>query len=139
MKPQLSVLVVSLIGLATLGAAGGGQTSPRPFLGLWEGVDVNDGSQRTISITDRDSDGQVEVDSHDTYWTLCAGDRGLERATGSVLRDGVLETTGLVTCFDSGVQVPVTQTYELSRRDDTLLATPHGTSLTAITLHRVSE
>ena len=138
MRAKLSVLVVSVISLATLGAADRGHTSLRPFLGLWEGVDVNDGSRRTISITDRDGDGQAEVDSHDSYWTLCTGDRGLERATGGV-RDGVLETTGLVTCFESGVQVPVTQTYELSKRDGTLLATPLGTSLTAIILHRVSE
>lgn len=139
MRAQLTVLVVSVIGLATIGAADRDQPSHRPFLGLWEGVDVNDGSRRTISISDRDGDGQVEVNSHDTYWTLCAGDRGLEHATGGVRRDGVLETTGLVTCFESGVQVAVTQTYELAKRDDTLLGTPQGTSLTAIILHRVSE
>ena len=139
MRAQLGVLVVSMLGLATLGAADSGRTSLRPFLGLWEGVDVNDGSKRTISISDPDGDGQLEVNSHDTYWTLCAGDRGLERATGGVRRNGVVETSGLVTCFESGVQIAVTQTYELSSRDGTLLATPHGTSVTAIVLHRVSN
>ena len=139
MKTQLSVLVVSVLGLATLGAADRDHMSHRPLLGLWEGVDVNDGSKRTVSIADADGDGQIEVNSHDTYWTLCAGDRGLERATGGVRRNGVLETNGIVTCFDSGVQVAVTQTYELSNRGGTLLATPLGTSLTAIVLHRVSH
>jgi len=138
MRAQLSVLVVSVLGLATLGAADRDSASHRPFIGLWEGVDVNDGSRRTVSIADPDGDGQIEVNSHDTYWTLCAGDRGLERATGGVRRNGVLETNGLVTCFESGVQIAVTQTYELSSRDGTLLATPHGTSVTGIVLHRVS-
>ena len=109
------------------------------MLGLWEGVDINDGSKRTISITDRDGDGTFEVASRDTFWTLCDGDRGLELAAGDVRADGVLETAGLVTCFNGVPGVPVQQTYEFSRRDDTLLATPHGTTLRAITLHRVSN
>ena len=111
----------------------------RHFLGLWEGVDVNDGSKRTVSITDHDDDGIFEVDSRDSFWTLCEGDRGLERATGGVRPDGVLETDGLVTCFSNGITVPVDQTYEYSRREDTLFATPGGTPLMPVTLHRVSD
>jgi len=100
---------------------------------------VNDGGKRTVSITDNDGDGILEVASRDTYWTLCDGDRGLELATGRVGRDGVLETDGEVTCFDSMPPLPIHQTYELSKRDDTLLATPVGTSLLPVTLHRVSD
>ncbi len=109
------------------------------LLGLWEGVDVNDGSKRTISITDRDDDGVFEVASRDTYWTLCQGDRGIEVASGEVRRDGVLATDGLVMCFETGDEIPVHQTYEYSRDEDTLFATPDGTNLIPITLHRVSD
>ncbi|HSC26890.1 MAG TPA: hypothetical protein VLD67_06425 [Vicinamibacterales bacterium] len=133
------ILLVST-ALVVTSAAGGvdNQSANRHFLGLWEGVDVNDGSRRTVSITDRNGDGILEVASHDSYWTLCDGDRGIELATGSVRRDGVLETDGLVTCFENAQEVPVRQTYEFSRQADTLFATPHGTPLTPIHLHRVS-
>jgi len=134
----LLVILVALI--VTMGAGTArGQSSHPQFLGLWEGVDPNDGSKRTISIADRDGDGTFEVASRDTYWTLCDGDRGLELASGGVRADGVLETAGLVTCFDGAPGIPVQQTYEFSRRDHTLLATPHGTTLLPITLHRVSD
>ena len=133
-------LPVILMGLVvTMGAGARDQSSNRIFLGLWEGVDINDGSKRTISITDRAGDGMFEVASRDTFWSLCNDDHGLELAEGPVRPDGVLETTGLVTCFDGAPGVPVQQTYEFSRQEDTLLATPHGTTLQAITLHRVSE
>ncbi|MEJ2085351.1 MAG: hypothetical protein P8Y44_06700 [Acidobacteriota bacterium] len=109
------------------------------FLGLWEGVDVNDGSKRTISITDHENDGVFEVASRDTFWTLCNGDRGLEIASGVVDDEGILVTEGVVNCFDDPTQLPIQQTYEYSRRSDTLVATPLGTGLIPITLHRVSD
>jgi hypothetical protein len=139
MKRVLEVLFITFVSVVMLAASGReGRSANRHFLGLWEGVDVNDGSKRTISITDRDRDGIFEVAARDTYWTLCDGDRGIELSTGSVRYDGVLATDGLVTCFDDSIEVPVMQTYEYSKREDTLFATPHGTDLLPITLHRVS-
>ena len=139
MKRIVAVLFIAVVSATMLGASGKHQRSNRQFLGLWEGVDVNDGSKRTISITDHDDDGVVEVAARDTYWTLCEGDRAIELATGGVRHDGVLATNGIVTCFDTLEEVRVMQTYELSRRNDTLFATPHGTPLLPITLHRVSR
>jgi hypothetical protein len=133
-------LLIGLTALITIVGAGtaNGQAHAR-FLGLWEGVDINDGSKRTISITDIDGDGAFEVMSRDTFWTLCNGDRGLESATGRVRRDGVLETEGLVTCFDGAPPLPIRQTYELLRREGSLLATPQSATLVPIVLHRVSS
>lgn len=111
----------------------------RDFLGLWQGVDLNDGSLRSISITDRERDGILEVAARDTYWTLCLGDRGIEIASGRVQHDGVLITDGLVMCFETGDEIPVQQTYEYSRREETLFATAVGTGLIPVSLHRVSE
>lgn len=138
---RLSGLLSLATILAVSSAAGGGRSSAvnRHFLGLWEGVDVNDGSKRTISITDPDGDGILEVASRDTYWTLCSGDRGIELATGGVRHDGVLETKGRVTCYEDQSGVDIMQTYEFSRREGTLFATPLGTGLIPITLHRVSK
>lgn len=136
----LVVATISAIAVAGDGNGGGsGQGASRHFLGLWEGVDVNDGSLRHISITDHDRDGVFEVASRDTYWTLCDGDRGIELAVGGVGRDGVLSTDGWVTCFETGIELPVQQTYRYSRHDDTLLATPSVPNLVPITLHRASQ
>lgn len=132
--PAVLVAVVVAAGAAPLQT----QSSNRNFLGLWEGVDINDGSLRTVSITDADGDGMLEAASRDTYWTLCDDDQGLELAAGVVGADGVLTTNGLVTCFNGAPGVAVQQTYEFSRREDTLFATPHGTTLLPVTLHRVA-
>ena len=135
-----SLLVLAFVLLVVVAAGGAGRGSAdRHFLGLWEGVDVNDGSKRTISIADRDTDGTFEVAARDSFWTLCEGDRGLELATGRAGDDGVLQTEGVVTCFENDIEIPVRQTYEYSRSADTLFATPVGTSLSPITLHRVSD
>lgn len=144
MKRVLGVLFITIVSMTMLAASGiRSRNANRHFLGLWEGVDVNDGSKRSISITDRDRDGIFEVAARDTYWTLCQGDRGLEAAMGSIRYDGVLETEGLVTCWDESggieTQVKVTQEYQYSRRANTLYATAVGTGLIPITLHRVSE
>lgn len=141
MKRLLGLVVASTLLLFTLAASGGDSDRRgrhRYLLGLWEGVDVNDGSKRTVSITDRDRDGTFEVDSRDTYWTLCDGDRGLEMAVGDVRDDRVLETVGVVTCFGTDIEIDVIQTYVYSRREDTLLATPVGTGLAPVVLHRIT-
>ena len=135
MKRVMMILFVATVAVVMLAAGGTKSRSvERHFLGLWEGVDVNDGSKRTISITDHNRDGVLEVASRDSYWTLCNGDRGIELAAGGVRRDGVLATDGLVTCFEDGSEVFVMQTYEFSKREDTLFATPIGTHLIPITL-----
>jgi hypothetical protein len=131
---SLAVVAVALIGATSSGK----RNMSRHFLGLWEGVDVNDGSLRTVSITDQNRDGVLEVASRDTFWTLCDGDRGLELASGDVGYDGVLTTSGTITCFEAGSELEVMQTYEISRRERTLFATPLGTGLMPVTLHRVS-
>ena len=145
----VAVVVSVLVAVATLAAEPtvvaaesadlekrGGQD--KRFLGLWEGVDPNDGSRRTISITDNDDDGELEVAARDTFWSLCDGDRGIELATGTIV-DGVLVTLGTVQCFDTGVKITIEKTYELNKKQNTLLATPLGTGLVAPTLHRVSN
>ena len=144
MKRALGVLFIAVVSMTMLAASGmGGRNSTRDFLGLWEGVDVNDGSKRSISITDHDGDGVVKVAARDTYWTLCQGDRGLETAMGRVDRDGMLKTDGTVVCFDAFGNVEseadVKQVYKLSRRERTLVAAAITTTLIPITLHLVSE
>jgi hypothetical protein len=118
---------------------GAGAPKNRDFTGLWKAVDRNDGAERTFCITDEDGDGEYDVAIRDTYWTLCAGDRGVHRATGRVDADGALVVTGPLVCFDTGAELEVTVRLEHSKRTDTMRETALGTTLVSNTLHRVSR
>jgi len=132
------LVATAAAGLLAVSPSGGG--ADKDFAGLWEAVDRNDGALRTFSIADRDGDGVFEVAIRDTYWTLCAGDRGLHRGTGVVAPDGAsMLVTGPLTCFESGQEVEVQVLLEYSRSTDTLLETPLGTPLVSNTLHRVTR
>lgn len=80
------------------------------FAGLWEGVDIVDGSLRTVAIADLDGDGIWDVHAHDTFWTLCAGPQGIAAMTGTIEADGVLRVKGIVRCPD-GKEIDGEATY----------------------------
>lgn len=136
MRTLLALAVLGFL-LALLASA----LTPTPrktgFTGLWEAVDSNDGSLRTLTITDPDQDGVLEVLAHDSYWSLCGDDRGLYRATGSVDRDGNLVVAGTVTCFETGIAVPVETIYEPF--DGGVWEIPLGVPLERVPLVRASR
>ncbi len=86
------------------------QAREAALTGLWQGVDSVDGSLRTLSIEDLDGDGTYEVLGHDSYWSLCEGSRGLERASGKVGEDGILRVAGSIHCA-SGKAVDIETTF----------------------------
>ena len=43
----------------------------RFFIGLWEGIDIEDGSALLLSISDTDGDGILEVRATDTFFSNC--------------------------------------------------------------------
>lgn len=86
------------------------QDSDASFAGLWEGVDIVDGSLRTVAIADLDGDGVWDVHAHDTYWTLCEGPQGVAVMTGTIEADGVLRVKGTVRCPD-GKEIEGESTY----------------------------
>ena len=62
-----------------------------PIVGLWEGIDFDDGATHLRSIR-RNKDGTFSVAGNATYFMLCGGtDRGLINGTG-VAENGVLKT-----------------------------------------------
>jgi hypothetical protein len=81
------------------------------LVGLWSGVDNVDGSLRTVSISDPNGNGVYTVLAHDTYWSLCEGDRGIGRTTGSADEYGIIHAAGTVKCH-SGQTIDLKVDFE---------------------------
>ena len=83
----LLLVLLSVVLLASIVSADEGSKGRNAyFVGLWEGVDPNDGSRRTVSISDNDRDGVYELIQYDTFWTLCGDDRAVATGTATVGR-----------------------------------------------------
>ncbi len=91
-----------------------------PVVGLWEGIDFDDGASHLRSIR-RNEDGTFSVSGNATYYTMCGGtDRGLINGTG-VVENGVLKTKVSLTCFNNGRTIEGLETnYVLDRKNGTL-------------------
>ncbi len=119
-------------------AASSGGGNETYFIGLWEGVDLNDGSRRTVSISDNDRDGVYDLAQYDTFWTLCGDDRGVTAGSATLGSDGLLHFQGTLTCLSNGTTVPFTVDYQAVRHSDILVEIPVGVPLSPDTLHRIS-
>lgn len=134
----LLVIVLAILFVSMVNAAGNGGGNDSYFIGLWEGVDLNDGSRRTVSISDNDRDGVYDLAQYDTFWTLCGDDRGVTAGSATLGSDGLLHFQGTLTCLSSGLTVPFTVDYQAVRHSDILVEIPVGVPLSPDTLHRVS-
>ncbi|GJM41192.1 MAG: hypothetical protein DHS20C20_14740 [Ardenticatenaceae bacterium] len=137
---RLSIIVLVLLSavflVSMVSADGNGGAN---FVGLWQGVDVNDGSLRTISISDNDRDGYFEVLLHDEYWSLCGDGRGAYNGFGSINSEGKLFVQGTLFCSPSGTATNLSVTYDFVRFSDTLIEDPGNEFLEPGTLHRISS
>ena len=84
----ISIVVFSIILASTVQA--GGLFQKLYFIGLWQGVDNNDGSEAQRAIT-LNSDGTFNIIGQEPYTNGCGGDRGLVTGTG-VLEGGVINS-----------------------------------------------
>lgn len=131
----VALAAIFLVSIVSADSGGSGSY----FVGLWEGVDPNDGSRRTISVSDNDRDGVFDVWHYDTFWSLCGDDRGVTAGSATVSAGGVLHYEGTLTCLSTGTQVPFMVDYEAFRFSDTLVEIPIGVPLAPATLHRTSS
>jgi hypothetical protein len=99
-----AVLVTTaiLISSVTVFAAG-----PSPFVGHWEGIDI-DGSDIRLSIGGP-SDGPFQITWTESYISFCDGKAGILRGTGEVdpEDENMLEADLWVECFTTGVSIPL--------------------------------
>ncbi len=106
MKRLLAVSVfvfITVFGMTALA----GDYFPKKFyfIGLWQGIDLTDGSEVQRSIT-YNRDGTFTILGYETFYTGCEGDRGIVEAT-AVLEDGALISKDFtLTCFkENGLEV----------------------------------
>ncbi len=93
----VSIVVFSIILASTVQA--GGLFQKLYFIGLWQGVDNNDGSEAQRAIT-LNSDGTFNIIGQEPYTNGCGGDRGLVTGSG-VLEGGVINSYDFtLTCFN---------------------------------------
>jgi hypothetical protein len=103
------------------GSADGPRTRAADFIGLWGGVDLDDGSSAQRAIT-CDEDRSCRILGSDQFFSFCDdhGGRGILEGTGP-LENGVIEVPDYaLTCRD-GTRIVLPVTFSLDRRNGTLL------------------
>ena len=83
-----TVIILVLAWGASIAMAAPGY--PTEFTGVWQGVDPDDGSLQTLTITETERRA-VQVLVHDTWFTLCGGDRGLGKGLGILISPKILD------------------------------------------------
>ncbi len=104
------------------------------FIGLWGGVDPEDGSEVLVSIHN-DDDGTLELLWHESRWFNCGGsDNAVLTATGGTVLDGVLSfETAIISCFDMPSDIDVAPYPIKSNRKANTIFTDD------ISLHRIDS
>ncbi len=138
---RFSIIVLVFVGAIFLASLVSADEGSNPnFVGLWEGVDPNDGSRRTVSISDNDRDGVYDLLQYDTYWSLCGDDSAVTTGAATLGSDGILHFQGSLTCRSTGATIPsFAVDYELVPFSNTLKEIPIGVPLTPATLHQTSS
>jgi hypothetical protein len=109
------------------------------FVGLWEGIDDNDGSEAQRSIT-LNSDGTFKIIGQETNIIGCNG-RGMLTGTG-VLEDGIIIVNEYkITCHDDPPSGPFyfIATYKPNKLNGTLIEDCPGSDFLPMNLHKISK
>ena len=92
----ISLVVFSLILVSTAQAD---VLFKRYFVGLWEGIDPNDGSESQRSIT-LNTDGTFNITGQEPYTFGCKGERGFVKATGQLVNGVIISEDFKLFCFN---------------------------------------
>jgi hypothetical protein len=71
------------------------------FIGLWQGIDPNDGSEVLRSIT-KNNDGTFNIIGSETFFHGCDGGRGIATGTGVLEDDVLISEDFTLECYDVG-------------------------------------
>ena len=132
----ITVVVFSLILASTVQA--GGLFQKLYFIGLWEGVDLSDGSevQRLITLN---RDGTFNIVGREPYTHGCRGERGVVSGTG-VLEGGVLVSDDFtLTCFNGYGPFTDRAEYTPDKLNGTLIEEFPDSGFGGESLHKVSN
>ena len=97
--------MIAIATLVTVGLSGQSVLADNEreisIVGLWEGIDPDDGANQLRSIT-RNENGTFSLTGSSTYLSLCGGtDRAVIIGT-EVVENGVLKAKSALTCFNDG-------------------------------------
>lgn len=140
MKNMLIMIVTLFVLGVSLTSHAGSERTER-FVGLWEGVDPEDGALQVLSVTDN-NDGTVKLLLYATFWTRCDGERGIAQATAKVSEDQSLKSDDyVITCFktDETVDIEVEVITLTLNSDETLTEDRSALDAPSVTYHRVSK
>jgi len=132
-------LVVMFSIIIPLTAQAGGIFEKLYFVGLWEGIDDNDGSEAQRSITLK-SNGKFKIIGQETNIIGCNG-RGMLTGTG-VLEDEIIIVNNFkITCYDNPPSGPFffKGTYKRNKRNGTLIEETPDDDFLPMTLHKISK
>lgn len=139
MKRWLIILGVAFFVIFATAAQAGTYFYNFYFIGLWQGVDPDDGSEVQRSIT-LNEDGVFKIVGYETFYSGCDGGRGVVTATG-VFENGVILCEDFtLTCLEDELgpfSVPVK--YVPDRLNGTLLETYLNGSFQPEVLHKISK
>ena len=137
MKRLFTILIVvfSIILAGTVHAA---RWNKKNFIGLWQGIDLYDGSEVLISIT-VNSARIFDIIWSESYIGSCGGGRGIVKGTG-VLEDSVIISEDLtLTCFDGPIVGPMRMEFVFDPLNGTLKVKIVDSQFDPTTLHRVNK
>ena len=121
----VAALVLSLAWPAP-GSAEGARTRAADFIGLWAGVDIEDGSfsQRAITC---EEDGACQVLGSDHFFTTCdeLGGRGILEGLGRI-EDDVLHLPEFALICGDGTAISFPTTFSIDRKNGTLVEVTDG-------------
>ena len=132
----VTALLLSLTWPAP-GSAEGPRTRAADFIGLWEGVDEDDGSLAQRAIT-CDEDGTCRILGAEQFFSSCDehGGRGIIIGVGT-LEKGVINVPELTLTCPDGTRFTLATIFSLDPRNGTLIEDTDGEAATQV-LHRLS-
>jgi hypothetical protein len=148
-KTGFYVLAVTLasamvLGTATISDAVAFNASGEKFIGLWEGIDPDDGSTVQVSISDINNDGVLEIVAREGFFTVCRNlgtnyslGRGTITGTGTVMSKSELWVDRTRICINDD-NTPIDPPFDSSVKY-TLESKGKVLNIGFTVLHRTSE
>ena len=142
MKPILAIALFVMVScpcgpVAAGDRHGGVMPGAARFFGLWEGIDVSDGSGMQRSIA-QGPGGTLRVLGRETLLSYCNGAAGIIAGTGIIDQGRLYVEDQRLKC-SGGSEVPIPAVYDLNRGDGTLVETPNDTTVEPLVYHRISR
>ena len=132
MKYLVHSVFLAILAAAFVFPSNAAAVGDRFFIGFWQGIDLLDGSEVLLSISDNDRDRTLEVRVTETFFTNCiAQNKGFSGSPGIIEGAGTVQGETLTWMFSFKCYDPATNslteietgtaTFEANRRNKILV------------------